>query len=219
MTKLSEARETSTRTQAQIEEAKAQIEKVDASILVSEEGLTNQLAKPDLNEETIDNLETSKERLEGSKVRLEKRIAALEKILPAQEIDIAKYELKSAVSEHKKLTEELNIAVGSYRTESITLARELADKGQALREQMEGVSDVRDKVKYFAAVLELEAPQLSSPDSLTPEDLKPLLLDVRRMTDFHLDPWRTSEYGQKLKKLHEEKREQEFVATSASKNW
>ena len=67
MTKLSEATETFVRTQEQIAAAKVEIEKLDASVLVSEEELTNQLAKPDLDEKTIDNLETSKERLEGSK--------------------------------------------------------------------------------------------------------------------------------------------------------
>jgi len=198
---MTKAAEKLTRIEGEILKSNASLDSLSGEIAEVDDLLTAELGKLTPDESKVTEFERRREALAKDQARLAARVEALQSTVADNQKAADKASLKAAINEQKKTTEELNVAVAAYRTDSIKLAHDLGDKGQALREQMEAVSGVRDKVRYFAAVLGKEAPQFPSPDSLTTEDLRPLLLDVRRMTDFRLDPWNVSEYGGKLNEL------------------
>ncbi len=208
MTKLSEAQALFTRTQGQITTAQGEIEKLDASILASDEELTNQLGKPDLEEKTISNLESGKERLEASKVRLEKRISALEKILPQQQKELAGYELASAIRRYPKGVEAVNEAIQVWE-DLAKQACELKALADAIRGKRMELKAIASEIAYLTAVLGVDRVSLESAGSLKREDVELLRDAVFCARNSELDPRSTNEFDEKLKTLREERKEKE----------
>lgn len=188
----------------QITEAQTEFDGLTGEIKAIEDELTKELGKVKADEARIDQLEADRENFVKIQARLTARVAALQETLPDNEKLIAQAELRGAIKEHDAAIDQVNEALESYRTEGLQLLRTFVGIYHSLIDKRLVAEGLRDKVAYFSELLELERPKLKTANSLTHEEDTDLSREIHNCIPMRADPYRTSEYSEKLRVLQQE---------------
>lgn len=196
------------RIQSGITEAQSEIDSLQGQIQTLDDQISSELGKVTYDKQKVATMEGERQELVKGQSRLSARITALQKTIPAAEKVLAKSELKDGVVEHSEAVDKVNQALEAYK-EGFDLLRTFVELWHSLVDARIMVGGARDKVDYYSALLELEQPELKTANNLTREEDEERARVIHACIPMRPDPYRTSEFSEKLKKLNEERQEKE----------
>ncbi len=197
------------RIQSGITEAQSEIDTLQGQIQTLDDQISSELGKVTYDKEKVATMEAERQELVKGQARLSARIKALEKTLPAAEKVLAKSELKDALVEHDASIDKVNAALDAYKGQGFDLLRTFIELWHSLVDARIVAGAVRDKVNYYGALLELEQPELKTANSLTREEDEERARVIHACVPMRPDPYRTSEFSEKLRVLNQERQEVE----------
>jgi len=198
-----------TRIQDQIREAQSEIDSLRGQIQTIDDQLSAELAKVNLDQVKVEELEAEREALVKSQGRLTARIEALGKTIPDAEKALNKASLKAAIEQHSKAVDEVNESLKRYAGEGLELLHTFVGMYHLLIDKRLATSDLKDEIFYYTELLGLKRPELKTANSLTDQEDKQLADAIKACIPMRseIDPWRSSPFKAKLNELNAEKLE------------
>lgn len=204
------------RIEEQIALAACEIEGIDGEIETIEDGLTKELAKVAVDDEAVATLEGRKSVLTASRDRLTARITALQGTIPGTQTDLDAARLQEAIKEHANAVDKVNQTITMWREQAENVAK-LEPIAAAVREDRKTLAEITSKIAYLSEILGESRPVLSGASHLTRDDVTPVRGSFRRACLTELSAYSSNSWDAKLKKLNDEKREQERLVVREHK--
>lgn len=214
MPKLAVAQGKLERVKEQIQQAEDESQALVSEIEAVDGKLSIELAKVNLDEEKVGELEGEREAFVRTQTRLAIRIKALSETLPDTEKILNEAQLKDAIARHPDAIQAVNEAVAQWREKGKAVA-ELAEAGKVILDKKYALNKVVSKVQYLSTVLGKERPRFGSTDDVKREDADPLQRNFRLAFNVNCDPYVRNEFDEKLTALDAKKREAKQAKAAA----
>jgi len=161
-------------------------------------------------------LEGRKSVLTASRDRLTARITALQGTIPGTQTDLDAARLQEAIKEHANAVDKVNQTITMWREQAENVAK-LEPIAAAVREDRKTLAEITSKIAYLSEILGESRPVLSGASHLTRDDVTPVRGSFRRACLTELSAYSSNSWDAKLKKLNDEKREQERLVVREHK--